>query len=52
MHGENGVPEAPEWACEPRPCPVPCTICTTASESAWMHGLGEKLGENIILGAE
>lgn len=22
MTGENGVPETPDWSCQPRPCPV------------------------------
>lgn len=41
----NDVPDAPDWECEPRMCPIPCSICTTASESAWMHNAGERLGE-------
>lgn len=52
MVGENGTPITPEWECEPRPwCAETCT-CTTASESAFMHNAGERLGENIVLGTE
>lgn len=36
MHGENGIPETPEWTPEPRCCPFDtktCSVCSVAENA-------------------